>query len=63
MLQPLGDALRFNLHFHSLILDGAYVRDPVDLVAAPRFHALSEPDDAEVADTLRHFARQLKDFQ
>jgi hypothetical protein len=62
VLQRFGDGLRLNLHIHSIVLDGVYVRDPAAPHAAPAFHPLPPPDDAEVARIAQYLARRLKAF-
>ena len=55
-VQRFGDALNLNVHFHSLILDGVYLR-PLD--GSAQFRALPPPTDAEVervAASIRHRA-------
>jgi hypothetical protein len=55
-VQRFGDALNLNVHFHSLILDGVYAREPSGSL---RFHPLPPPDDAEVARVAGKIARQI----
>ena len=54
-VQRLGDALNLNVHFHSLILDGVYLR-AAD--GSAQFRTLAPPTDAEVervaASIVRH---------
>jgi len=46
-----GDSsLRLNMHYHTLALDGVYVRDDAGLL---RFHALPNPTIEQVADVAR----------
>ncbi len=45
-IQRVDSALRINVHFHTIALDGAYVRDAEGELV---FHALPEPSAAEVA--------------
>ncbi len=46
-----GDSsLRLNVHFHSLALDGVYVRDDANVL---QFHALSTPTPEQVAEVAR----------
>jgi hypothetical protein len=46
----LRGAQNLNVHFRSLVLDGVFTRSQP--TAAPVFHALPAPTDAEVADVL-----------
>jgi hypothetical protein len=45
-VQRMDSALRLNVHFQVLSLDGVYVRDdPSDYYHGPlRFHSLADPD-------------------
>ncbi len=45
-IQRVDSALRINPHFHTIVLDGAYVRDDEGKLV---FHALPEPSGEEVA--------------
>ena len=49
-IQRFGSALNLNLPFHALVLDGVYTRTTPD--AAPVFHPLPPPTDAEIATLL-----------
>ncbi|MBN1609269.1 MAG: transposase zinc-binding domain-containing protein [Polyangiaceae bacterium] len=51
-------ALRLNVHFHVLGLDGVYVRD--DLAGALVFHPLPAPTQAEVVDVARRTAARIE---
>ena len=55
-VQRFGDALNLNVHFHSLVIDGVYTRNPE---GALRFRPLPPPDDAEVARVARVVARRV----
>jgi hypothetical protein len=50
-------ALNLNVHFHSLVLDGVYAREPQ---GALRFHPLPPPDDAEVGRVVGQVARRIR---
>ncbi len=56
-VQRFGDALNLNLHFHAIVLDGAYASDPGGTV---RFHRLPPPTNAEVEQTTRRIVRRLR---
>ena len=49
-VQRADSSLRLNVHFHSLVLDGVYVRDDAGVL---QFHALSTPTPEHVADVAR----------
>jgi len=49
-VQRADASLRLNVHFHTLALDGVYVRDDASV---PRFHALCDPTPEQVADVAR----------
>ena len=51
-------ALRLNVHFHLLALDGVYVRDRV--TGSLLFHPLPAPTQAEVADVARRTAARIE---
>jgi hypothetical protein len=51
-------ALRLNVHFHVLALDGVYVRN--DSTDALVFHPLPAPTQAEVADVARRTAARIE---
>jgi hypothetical protein len=55
-VQRFGDALKLNLHLHSLILDGVHTPDPDGRL---RFHPLPPPNGAEVARVVRRVARGI----
>jgi hypothetical protein len=57
-IQRTDGALRLNVHYHLLVLDGVYVReaDAGPLV----FHALPTPTRAEVADVARRTAARIE---
>jgi hypothetical protein len=50
-VQRFDSATRLNLHFHTLVLDGVYVRDPSS--GEPRFAALPAPTVAQVLDVAK----------
>jgi hypothetical protein len=56
-IQRFGDALNLNLHFHAIVLDGAYAAEPDGTV---RFHRLPPPTNAEVERTTRRIVRRLR---
>lgn len=58
-LQRFGSALNLNLHFHTLLLDGAYLYDARP-GAAPEFIALPPPTGDHVARVLVGAARRLR---
>ena len=50
VIQRAGGSLNANLHYHSLVLDGVYVRR--DPGSKPRFHATAPPSQSDLADIL-----------
>jgi len=53
-VQRVDSAVRLNVHYHVLALDGVYVRqDPADPGSPLVFHALPTPTRAEVAEVAR----------
>jgi hypothetical protein len=59
VIQRFGSDLRLNLHFHCLLIDGVYVRDPA--TGKLVFHGLPPPttkDIEEVVATLAHRAER-----
>jgi len=50
--------LNANVHFHSLVLDGVFTRPTVP--AAPVFHALPPPTDAEIAAVLERVHARVR---
>ncbi len=56
-IQRFGDALNLNLHFHAIVLDGAYAAEPDGTV---RFHRLRPPTNVEVEQTTRRIVRRLR---
>jgi len=57
-VQRTDSALRLNVHFHILVLDGVYVRDAT--YDALVFHTLPTPTHAEVADIARRTAQRIE---
>jgi hypothetical protein len=57
LIQRFGDALNLNLHFHAIVLDGAYAAEPDGTV---RFRRLPPPTNAEVERTTRRIVRRLR---
>lgn len=55
-IQRFGSALNLNVHFHTLALDGVYVRDGGH---APRFLPLPPPSPHDVARVLAGTARRI----
>ena len=55
-VQRFGDARNLNVHFHSLMLDGVYLRA---LDGSAQFRALPPPTDAEVERVAASIARRL----
>jgi hypothetical protein len=55
-IQRFDSALRLNVHFHTLALDGVYVRGDDGLL---EFIELDEPTAAEVADVTRRTAKRV----
>ena len=49
-IQRVDSSLRLNVHFHSLVLDGVYVREKTGEL---RFHALPGPTPEQVAEVAR----------
>jgi hypothetical protein len=58
VIQRGDSALRLNVHFHVLALDGAYVRPPDG--GAPVFHALAAPSAEEITDVATRTARRVE---
>jgi hypothetical protein len=56
-IQRFDSGLRLNVHFHTLFLDGVYVRDPER--GALVFHELPEPTLAEVEEVARRTAGRV----
>jgi len=56
-VQRTDSALRLNVHFHVLALDGVTVRDAKDALV---FHTLPTPTHAEVADIARRTAQRIE---
>jgi len=50
VIQRAGGSLNANLHYHSLVLDGVYVRR--DPGSKPSFHATAPPSQSDLADML-----------
>ena len=55
-VQRFGGGLNLNVHFHTLALDGVFVRSPGGRLA---FHAACGPSDAEVAEVLTRIRRRV----
>ena len=55
-VQRTDSALRLNVHFHGIALDGVYVRASSGLV----FHELPAPTQVEVADVARRTAERIE---
>ena len=58
-VQRFGGALNLNIHFHSLILDGVYGRDPAGKLV---FRRCPVPTDAELDRVLKRTARRIVGF-
>jgi len=58
VVQRFDSALRLNVHYHTLALDGVYVRADGDGPLA--FHALAAPTTAVVADVARRTAERVR---
>jgi hypothetical protein len=56
VVQRFGGGLNLNVHFHTLALDGVFVRSPAGRLA---FHAAGGPSDAEVAQVLGTIRRRV----
>ena len=57
-VQRFGSALNLNVHFHAVIPDGVWVRDP----GGVRFLALPAPTDEDVQQVLRRIERRVRAF-
>ncbi len=57
-MQRTDGALRLNVHFHVLALDGVYIRDATS--DALVFHTLPTPTRSEVADIARRTAQRIE---
>jgi hypothetical protein len=55
-IQRFDSALRLNVHFHSLFLDGVFVRDEDGTL---EFHELDEPSPEQVADVAERTAARV----
>ena len=55
-IQRFDSALRLNVHFHSLFLDGVFVREDD---GALTFHELDEPSPEQVADVAARTAKRV----
>ena len=55
-VQRFVGGLNLNVHFHTLALDGVFVRSPAGRLA---FHAAWGPSDAEVAEVLTTIRRRV----
>ncbi|MDX2022596.1 MAG: transposase [Deltaproteobacteria bacterium] len=59
-IQRFDSALALNVHFHALVLDGAYA---VDAAGKPQFYAVAAPDDEDVGEVaMRVYRRVAKLF-
>jgi hypothetical protein len=56
-VQRFDSGLRLNVHLHSLVLDGVYVREPGDGPLV--FHPLPAPSATDVADLARRTAERV----
>jgi len=59
-VQRTDSALRLNVHFHILYLDGVYVRERAGDELSLVFHALPTPTRAETADIARRIADRIE---
>lgn len=55
-IRRFDSALRLNVHFHSLFLDGVFVRDEY---GALTIHELDEPSPEQVADVAARTAKRV----
>ena len=58
-IQRFDSALRLNLHFHVVALDGVYTETTEASGAGMRFHALAPPENEEVAALLSQVSRRI----
>ena len=59
-IQRFDSALALNVHFHALVLDGAY---SLNAAGKPQFHAVAAPDDEDVGEVaMRVYTRVAKLF-
>ena len=56
-VQRFGGALNLHLHFHTLVLDGVFVRDPDGTLC---FHPAAPPTDEDVARVVARVRRRLE---
>ena len=56
-VQRFGSAINLNLHFHALVIDGAYSCAPAQL--APKFRAAPPLEDEHVAELARTLQRRV----
>lgn len=59
-VQRTDSALRLNVHFHSLVLDGVYVHENDDPRAPLEFHELSAPTHADIAEVAARTAARVE---
>jgi hypothetical protein len=57
-IQRFDSALRLNVHFHTLALDGVYVRGDDGAAGELVFHALPEPTGDEILEVARRTAER-----
>jgi hypothetical protein len=58
-LQRFDSALRLNVHFHTLALDGVYIRGDDTATGELVFRALPEPTDEDVLDVAQRTAQRV----
>jgi hypothetical protein len=61
-IQRASSDLRLNPHFHTLFLDGVYVRDDADENAPPMFHAAPPPSQDDVQAVVQQAAKRIVRF-
>ncbi|MCE7891057.1 MAG: hypothetical protein DYH12_15395 [Sorangiineae bacterium PRO1] len=59
-VQRTDSALRLNVHFHSLVLDGVYVHEADDPQAPLEFRVLDTPTHADIAEVAARTAARVE---
>ena len=62
VIQRASSDLRLNPHFHTLFLDGVYVRDDADANAPPVFHPASPPTQENMQAVVQQAAKRIVRF-
>ena len=62
VIQRASSDVRLNPHFHTLFLDGVYVRDANDAAAPPVFHPAPPPSQDDVDSVVHRAAKRIVRF-